>query len=157
MSMEKLDLPDNSIDFIYSSLALHYLPDWNPVFSEACRLLKPGGQFLFSCNHPVHTAMADVKENERRLSISSERESDDVNIVGDYLNRQPVNTDFGSGIVITWHKPFGEIINEATSHGFLLENVVEPKPLEKMKELRPKDYAILSKIPEFIICRFIKN
>src|ERR1035437_3705343 len=55
MDMEDLRFADNSFDFAYSSLAVHYIEDWTNVMNEVYRILKPDSNFLFSCNHPVYS------------------------------------------------------------------------------------------------------
>ncbi|MCG6268687.1 class I SAM-dependent methyltransferase [Vibrio furnissii] len=46
--LEHLALGDAQFDLVYSSLALHYLPDLNPIFATVFQALKPGGQLVFS-------------------------------------------------------------------------------------------------------------
>lgn len=41
--LQTLTLPANSCDLVYSSLALHYLPDIAPLFSTLQQALVPGG------------------------------------------------------------------------------------------------------------------
>lgn len=41
MDMAHLDFEDETFDLAYSSLAIHYLPDWGPPLREARRVLKP--------------------------------------------------------------------------------------------------------------------
>ena len=53
MDMERLDFPDNSFDFIYSSLALHYSKDWTKILHKVYKILKKDGTFLFSTHHPI--------------------------------------------------------------------------------------------------------
>jgi len=47
-----LPLADNSIDMIFSNLALQWCDDLEKVFSEFRRVLKPGGMLLFSTFGP---------------------------------------------------------------------------------------------------------
>jgi malonyl-CoA O-methyltransferase len=49
---EKIPLADNSIDIIFSSLAIQWCEDLDSVFAEIARVLKPGGQFIFSTLGP---------------------------------------------------------------------------------------------------------
>lgn len=44
-----LPLPDESVDLIFSSLAMQWMPDLKAVFEEARRILKPEGSMIFSC------------------------------------------------------------------------------------------------------------
>lgn len=45
-------IASGSVDAIISSLALHYLADWQPVMREFGRVLRPGGRLIFSTHHP---------------------------------------------------------------------------------------------------------
>ena len=58
MDMEQLNLPDESFDLAYSSLAIHYVDDWTQPLKEARRILRPNGQYIFSCEHPIDSAVA---------------------------------------------------------------------------------------------------
>jgi len=50
--IEQLPLPDNSIDFIYSNMMLHWCNNLDQAFAELNRILKPDGLFLFSTLGP---------------------------------------------------------------------------------------------------------
>ena len=45
---ESVPLEDNSIDTVIITFVLCTIPDWEAALSEARRVLKPGGQVLFS-------------------------------------------------------------------------------------------------------------
>jgi ubiquinone/menaquinone biosynthesis C-methylase UbiE len=157
MDMEKLDFPDRTFDFAYSSLALHYLSDWSQTFTEVFRILKPNSYFLFSCNHPLLSAMDTTERSDevriRQLSMATNKKTKTVEIVGDYLERH-ANVDGVSGLeVTTWHKSMTEILNESASAGFVLDVLLEPKPLQEMEEVSPLNFEKLSKIPFFILFR----
>ncbi|WP_010434302.1 class I SAM-dependent methyltransferase, partial [Enterobacter mori] len=53
--LESLELNENSLDLVYSSLALHYLPALDALFAKVQRALKPGGSLVFSMEHPIYT------------------------------------------------------------------------------------------------------
>ena len=54
--LQKLTLAANSCDLVYSSLALHYLPDIAPLLTTVYQALTPGGVLVFSAEHPIYTA-----------------------------------------------------------------------------------------------------
>ena len=160
MDMEKLDFHDNSFDFIYSSLAIHYIEYWDRALREAYRTLKPGGYFLFSCNHPVYFAMELSKNNiskKRELSITRKNDNEEVTIIGDYLAHKGIDENGTIWPVRTWHKPIGEIAKEIKDAGFAISEIIEPKPMPEMKKISLKDYKKLSKIPNFIIFKLQKQ
>ena len=161
MNMEKLNFPKASFDFVYSSLAIHYLKDWSKVFEGVYKVLKPKSYFLFSCAHPVRTAMVMIDNTDekqvRRLEIIKFKQPKRLAITGDYLNRRKLVDGLGTlAMVTTWHKVIGEIIGEANQAGFVVEKFVEPRPLEAMKKISKRDYEKLNKIPEFMIFKLLK-
>lgn len=159
MDMEQLAFADNSFDFAYSSLAIHYIEDWHQVFKEVYRVLRPDSYFLFSCNHPVYSAMEVTHKDEtvKSRQLSRTRDGDSVTIVGNYTMRKPLRMDDNEDLAVTtWHKSIGEISAEAASAGFLIANLVEPQPLPKMHELSPGNYETLKKIPNFVIFKLYK-
>ena len=43
-----LDAPDGSVDVVVDSAVFHHVPVWQDAVREAVRVLRPGGQFVFS-------------------------------------------------------------------------------------------------------------
>ncbi|WP_196210035.1 class I SAM-dependent methyltransferase [Citrobacter sp. Res13-Sevr-PEB04-36] len=54
--LEALTLAANSLDLVYSSLALHYLQDIERLLVTIYHSLTPGGMLVFSAEHPIYTA-----------------------------------------------------------------------------------------------------
>ncbi len=133
MDMEKLNFPDASFDFAYSSLALHYIKDWTAAFREIHRVLKPNSYFLFSCMHPVK---CDIEKT--------------------YLTQNYFENALGRMTVGAWRKPFGDIVKYAKEAGFRIDEIIEPQPLSKMREVKASTYEKLTRVPEFIIFRLVK-
>ena len=156
MDMEKLEFEDASFDFAYSSLAIHYLEDWTKALTEAYRILKPGGTYLFSCNHPTFSAMSYTystdKISESMLCRRKDKIANTVEVIGDYFTKRKMV--FNEWVI--WHKSLTEICSEIAEAGFIIELIHEPKPLPKMKEVAPTDYEVLTKIPNFIIFKLKK-
>ena len=160
MDMQKLDFPNESFDFAFSSLAIHYIEDWNKVFKEVYRILKPGSNFLFSCCHPVRFSMDRVPEEDgysiKKLEVKKNKDTGELLITGDYLVKRKVTDALGKDTANIWTMPMGDIATAATDAGFLIQQIVEPRPLETLKDIEPNTYHRLSKIPEFIIFKLLK-
>ncbi len=56
VAIEDAVFADGSFDAVISSLAFHYIEDFDGVCQKVSRWLAPGGDFVFSCEHPVFTA-----------------------------------------------------------------------------------------------------
>jgi SAM-dependent methyltransferase len=159
MNMEEIDFPDSSFDFVYSSLAIHYIEDWSKVFANVYRILKSNSSFLFSCGHPLRFAMDDNDNGEYlswTLQIAENTATGEFMITGDYLAKRKTIDALGKNTANTWTMPIGDIATAATNAGFLIERLVDPRPLEDLKEIDPQTYYRLSRIPEFLIFKLRK-
>ena len=55
-SMEDVDLPSNKFDVVISSLAFHYVKDFNDICKKIYNSMTYNGDFIFSVEHPIFTA-----------------------------------------------------------------------------------------------------
>ena len=55
-AIEDIDFPAASFDVVLSSLAFHYVESFAAVCEKVAKCLGPGGDFVFSVEHPVFTA-----------------------------------------------------------------------------------------------------
>lgn len=49
---ESLPQQKESVDLVFSSLALHFVFEWEPLLREFRRVTRPGGSLVFSTHHP---------------------------------------------------------------------------------------------------------
>lgn len=134
-------LADKSIDVIVSSLALHYVKEWDNVMAEFNRVLKPLGSLVFSVHHPFMDFTYFNRENYFLTEII-----EDV-----------WETNTGKVKVQFYRRPLCKIISPLIDAGFIIEKLIEPMPIEKFKELHPKVYEKLTRNPQFIFLRARKN
>jgi SAM-dependent methyltransferase len=131
-------LDDLSFDLILSSLALDYVADWELVFKEFFHVLRPAGRLVFSVGHPF----ADFL----RAQGSS-----------NYFDlEQVIETwrSFGFEVEVPFYRrPFTETIAPLLAAGFLLDKMLEPRPLPEFKDQEPEDYERLMKQPGFLCIR----
>jgi len=159
MNMENIDFPNESFDFVYSSLAIHYIEDWSKVFNSVYRILRSNSSFLFSCGHPLRFAMDEVETDtnySRSIGIAENKLTGEFTITGDYLAKRKTIDALGKDTANTWTMPLGDIATLATNAGFLIEKLIDPSPLEALREIDEKTYCRLSKIPEFVIFKLKK-
>nr|WP_275262504.1 class I SAM-dependent methyltransferase [Paenibacillus tepidiphilus] len=138
---EPLPFPDASFDLILSSLTLHYIKDWTPVFQEFRRVLKPGATLLYSIHHPFMEQQGEAAGNY----FATER-------ITETWNKQesgPVQVSF-------FTRPLGEIVN-TTASCFRIRNMVEPQPVmgdmnnPQYRSWHDKWFQRLSMQPHFLI------
>jgi SAM-dependent methyltransferase len=55
--LNRLPLPDDSVDVIVCTLALNHVQHLEPVLAEFARVLRPGGDLVISDAHPVWSAL----------------------------------------------------------------------------------------------------
>lgn len=157
--MESQPLNDNSVDFVYSSLVMHYKKSWQATLNEMYRILRPGGIFLFSTHHPIRWSAYQSKtegHNKRILGYDKLTNKQPI-IYGDYLNSTKLtDTWFGNFDVEYYHKPLGEIIPEIVKSKFVIADFIEPKPTKDFESIDPVGYQVNNKIPIFMIFELTK-
>ncbi len=155
---------DNSIDVIYSSLAMHYIKHWAPVLKDFYRILKPGGTFLFSVIHPLHWGMELVRPKGSRVTnilygYTTSPDSQQVRIYGDYLNHYTKHDRFLGKIQVTYyHRPISQMWRDITSAGFKIVDIIEPKSVQEDVPKNFEGFAkVTQKIPYFLIFELKKT
>lgn len=134
---EPLPFGAGRFDLVYSSLAFDYVENWEQLFGELARVLRPGGNLVFSCGHPI----ADYLYFEPEDYFATEQVSAVWDGFGD-----PVD-------VPTYRRPFAATVNPLLAAGFQLERLAETKPTERFRELDPETYERVSRQPTFISVR----
>lgn len=140
---EALPFQNRSFDMIISSLTLHYLADWEPLFQEFHRVLKPWGQLLFSVHHPFMDFTAFNRPNYFQQEM-----------LVDVWNKQ----EAGRVEVTFYRRPLQAIINTTTMH-FTLKQLIEPQPIKAFIERYPdsqKSYEQFYNNPHFLIVQASK-
>ena len=103
-------VPDATIDLCIAPLMIHYLLHLEQAFAELCRVLKPGGTFVFSTHHPMNEFPGDSAS-------------------GVYFDTEPVEQVWGElGTVRFYRRPLSDITEALTASGFVIERLIEPKP-----------------------------
>jgi ubiquinone/menaquinone biosynthesis C-methylase UbiE len=130
-------LEDDSFDGILSALAVTYVRDHKPLFAEFRRVLRMGGWFVFSTEHPFFSYAYFHVEN--------------------YFETREVSCEwagFGEKVLMKSHyHSLGEICGALSENGFVVERILEPKPIEEFEKASPEDYQKLMKFPLFICFR----
>jgi len=162
MDMEKLNFSDNTFDFVYSSLVMHYVSSWSKTLNEVNRVLKSEGTFLFSTHHPTTWgAERTRKDNSRRSSLLGyikHKDKGTAEVVGDYLNTRKIDDVWFNDFKVSYyHRPLGDIMRDIIQAGFDILDFIEPKATEAVKEKDSMFWEIHEKIPLFMIFELQKK
>lgn len=152
--LETLEL-DEQFDVIWGSFVMHYFEDWSTVLSNVTKLLKPGGQFLFSIPHPIKYSLESVKDEKSRSNILGYRKNKEdkgFEILGNYIDHTEHKIEFSENLHVTvMNVPLGERVNSIISSELQLEKLLEPKPIKEMELIAKREFEIRSKIPSVAV------
>ena len=103
---EPLPQHKESVDLVFSSLALHFVREWEPLLREFRRVTRPGGSLVFSTHHPCRGL-------HEGLGV-------------DY---------FSTGLVVDdtsryWRRPLQEIVNAIVETDWRIVKITEPRIAE---------------------------
>lgn len=146
MDMSEIEWINERFDFIYSSLAFHYVKDFERLSHSIYKLLRNEGKLLFSQEHPIVTATLDGNghfirdDNGRCVSYT----------FSNYNQSGRRETFWFVGGVVKYHRTVGEMITTLAKSGFIIEQVAEPTPEAWALEKRP-DLSRAFLKPDFLI------
>jgi ubiquinone/menaquinone biosynthesis C-methylase UbiE len=151
-NMNKLKFENNSFDFVYSSLSLHYSKFPKRVYKEIYRVLRPGGELLFSIGHPIRWASKKVNINGAPIHIIGFSNNDKLpRIYGNYASFAEHKHNFPSGEVLKfWVGSPSFHFGLLKGSGFTIENFSESKAIMDCKKIRPHYYKRFSEFPQFM-------
>ena len=102
--MHKLPFEDNTFDFVYSSLAIHYSSNPENVFNEINRILKDNGQLLFSVGHPLRWACEEKEIDGIKCRVIAHGVDNDNDIqIGNYNTFKKHDHYFNNGEVLSFY------------------------------------------------------
>lgn len=158
---------DGSFDAVHSSLTLHYLSDWDPVLAELHRVLRPGGVLVVSTLHPLAdpaaatdwfaTGMVEAPwrtSGAPRWRWLAERALLE-GIAALRRRRLPRLAPLRAEPVIArYHRrTFEGSLRPLLRAGFVLDEVVEPRPDAVMRRRAPAVAERLDRTPLALVMR----
>ena len=129
IAMEDLTLEPDSFDVVFSSLALHYVKDYEQLVQHIANWLTKGGNFVFSVEHPVFTSYGNqdwyYDENGNILHFPVDR----------YFYEGQREAVFLQEKVVKYHRTLTTYLETLMKHGFMIQHVVEPQPPLEMMDM----------------------
>ena len=128
-AMEDLRFAAGSFEVVLSSLAFHYVEAFGPLVERIYRWLTPGGDFVFSVEHPVFTAYGsqDWYYNEKGEILHFP--------VDNYYYEGRREAIFLGEKVVKYHRTLTTYLDTLLRNGFELRHIIEPQPPEEMLDI----------------------
>lgn len=152
LPMENLIELSDKYDLVVSSLALHYIKDFEKLIKDVSFLLKPTGFFVFSQEHPLTSCFSG---NGSRWTKDENGKKLFANISNYSTDGIRESTWFVEGVK-KYHRTFSSIVNTMISNGFTIKKMIEPIPSAEMIENHPEYKDLLHK-PDFLIIKAQKS
>lgn len=147
MPMENISEIDETFDVAISSLALHYIEDFDTLAKDVYDRLEANGVFVFSQENPINTCFSGGDrwtrdDNGRKLH---------VNLANYSVEGERESRWFVDGVK-KYHRTFSTIVNTLIEAGFTIEKMIEPAPTPELLEKYP-DYEDLYHKPDFLLIK----
>lgn len=128
--LETIELPVASFELVFSSLAVHYIENLERLMACVSGALVDGGWFIFSMEHPIHTAPRRpawvVHDGDRSWAVNS------------YQNEGPRVTDWLTKGVIKQHRTIATMFDLLRRCGFSVTHLEEWGPTDEQIAAHPE-------------------
>lgn len=119
--LEELEVPEASVDVVYSSLVFHYLDDFAQVCRTIRKLLARGGWLVFSVEHPIMTAPSHA-------AWLSDADRGAFWPLNGYADEGPRTTHWFTPGVVKQHRTVSTYINCLIDSGYRIARMEEWAP-----------------------------
>ena len=150
MCIEDISCIKDKFDVVVSSLAVHYVSDFDKLAKDVYSLLSENGIFIFSQEHPITTAPkvgVNWVENNNQIEYFC---------LSDYSISGRRDVSWIVKNVIKYHRTFSDILNSLITAGFKIdciqESVVSGVIINTMT-----NYSRCIHVPDFLFVKSIKN
>jgi ubiquinone/menaquinone biosynthesis C-methylase UbiE len=124
-------LPDRCVDLALCALAIEYVDDRVAALAELRRVLRPDGALVLSRLHPT---------------------GDWLPHGGSYFDVRTIAETWSKGWQVRyWLAPLEWTCEEINAAGFLIERLVEPRPVPAARAINPEEYDRLAREPRGFI------
>lgn len=143
----------NSIDFVFSSTAMHYLKSLEKIMKEIYRVLKPKGICILSVIHPIYSAQYPV--------VNENRDQWDVKYLDKSIRAyvQPWiehDAEIENFLSHSYHHTMSDYMNSIIEAGLSIKALVEPLPPEDWRMKWPEKYRGYINNPTYAIFKIEK-
>lgn len=154
LAMEDISSIPDKFDLVISSLAFHYVEDFEKLLKDIHKLLKEDGLLIFSQEHPIGTGtiLNEACNDSDFINLGNKN----YYLISDYNINGKRIVDWNDCKVVKYHRNFSYIINTLQKCNYKIEEILEPTPTEEILRKKPKYQNQFDK-PFFLFIKARKN
>ena len=153
LKMEDIDSLQEKFDIVYSSLAFHYIEDFDLLLKNIYNLLKPNGILVFSQESPINMATSKLeKDAKNKLEINGKL----YHLLTGYCKEGEISVYWNDTFVTKYHRTYATIVNSLIKNSFEIVEIKDSYASEEAIKLCPK-YANQIDKPYFTFVKAIKK
>ena len=151
LPMEQLSSLDEKFDIVFSSLAFHYIEDFDKLIKDISSHLNSKGILLFSQEHPLVTAPI-LNGLDKRIDLQGKR----YFLLSDYNVDGIRKTIWNNTEKISNHRSFTTLINTIIKHDLQIAQIHESTARKEAVEKVAK-YIYQNDRPYFLFIKAVKK
>ena len=150
IGMEDISKINMKFDIVISSLAIHYIKDYDKLLKDIYNLLNDDGILLFSQEHPISTGtiLNEACNYKSKIKLGNK----EYKLLSDYNDNGMRKVNWLETDYTKYHRNFSTLINTLLNNNFKLLKVVEPLADKEKLKLNTK-YKNQENVPYFIIIK----
>lgn len=152
MAMEEIDQIHKKFDMVVSSLAFHYVKDFEKLIKDISNLLKPNGLLVFSQEHPMRVCRVYTNEQSKQIDIDGKH----YFLISDYQNMGKRVYNWNGTNVEKYHRTTEYIINTLCNSNLNIEHIMPSYATQKAIKLVDK-YKYQADLPYYLYIRAKKS
>ena len=153
LKMEDIETINQKFDIVYSSLAFHYIEDFNKLLKDIHNLLNQNGILIFSQESPINTATTkESKDDKRKI----EKDGKQYVLLNGYCNEGERKIWWNDTFVTKYHRTYATLVNSLIKNNFEIIEIKDSYASPEAIELCPKYIHQIDK-PYFTFVKAVKK
>lgn len=153
LKMEDISSITEKFDIVYSSLAFHYIEDFNKLLKDINELLNIGGVLVFSQESPINMATSkESKDDQNKIEINGKQ----YHLLRGYCNEGERQVFWNDTFVTKYHRTYATLVNTLIKNNFEIVEIKDSYASEEAIKLCPKYKYQIDK-PYFTFVKAVKK
>lgn len=115
LKMEDISTLSQKFDIVYSSLAFHYIENFDKLLKDIYSLLNPNGILVFSQESPINMATSKTEKNEKnKIEINGKQ----YHLLSGYCKEGERKVFWNDTFVTKYHRTYATLVNTLIKNNF---------------------------------------